>query len=106
MNLGAWVARAQAATEDENVNVGELIEELRKYDPSLPVMIPRSDFSALEDAVVCYEDVVREGKIMGYESWNWFPGEPDDTSIEKHRVIVIDTETPNPYPTLLGENAS
>ena len=79
-----------------NVNVGELIEELRKYDPDLPVLIPRSDCSALEDAVACYPDVVREGQIMGYESLNWFPGESDYPGAEKHQVVVIDTSPPIP----------
>lgn len=78
------------------MNVGELIEELRKYDPDLPVLIPRSDCSALEDAVVCYEDVVREGRIMGYESLSWFHGEPDAPDAEKHRVVVIDSSLPLP----------
>jgi len=78
------------------VNVGELIEELQKYDPGLPVLIPRSDCSALEDAVACYQDVVREGLIMGYESLSWFPGEPEDPRTQKHRVIVIDTSRPLP----------
>ena len=78
------------------MNVGELIEELQKYDPGLPVLIPRSDCSALEDAVVCYQDVVREGRIMGYESLSWFPGEPEDPRTQKHRVIVIDTSRPLP----------
>lgn len=75
------------------MNVGELIEELRKYDPDLPVLIPRSDCSALEDAVACYPDVVREGQIMGYESLSWFPGEPDP-GVEKQRVVVIDSSSP------------
>lgn len=78
------------------MNVGELIEELRKYDPGLPVLIPRSDCSALEDAVACYQDVVREGRIMGYESLSWFLEEPDDPSTAKHQVIVIDTSLPFP----------
>jgi hypothetical protein len=82
--------------EDKNVNVGELIEELRKYDPDLPVLIPRSDCSALEDAVACYPDVVREGRIMGYESLTWFQGEPDDPGAEKHQVVVIDSSLPIP----------
>lgn len=73
------------------MNVGELIEELRKYDPDLPVLIPRSDCSALEAAVACYPDVVREGRIMGYESLSWFIGEPDDPGTEQHQVIVIDS---------------
>ncbi|MFT2157974.1 hypothetical protein [Pseudomonas putida] len=77
-----------------NMNVGELIEELRKYDPDLPVPIPRPDCSALEDAVACYLDVVREGRIMGYESMSWFHGEPDDPAVEKHRVVVIDSSPP------------
>lgn len=78
------------------MNVGELIEELRKYDPELPVLIPRSDCSALEDTVTCYSDVVREGRIMGYESLSWFPGEPDDPDAKKHQVVVIDTSSPIP----------
>jgi len=82
--------------EDKNVNVGELIEELRKYDPDLPVLIPRSDCSALEDAVACYPDVVREGRIMGYESLSWFHGEPDDQGAEKRQVVVIDSSLPIP----------
>lgn len=76
------------------MNVGELIEELRKYEPDLTVLVPRSDCSALEDAVACYQDVVREGRIMGYESLSWFPGEPEDPGTEKHQVIVIDTSLP------------
>ncbi|NWL45646.1 hypothetical protein DM819_07115 [Pseudomonas hunanensis] len=76
------------------MNVGELIEELRKYDPDLPVLIPRSDCSALEDAVACYPDVVREGQIMGYESLSWFPGEPHDPDAEKYQVVVIDSSLP------------
>lgn len=72
------------------MNVGELIEELRKYDPDLPVLMPRSDCSALEDAVACYQDVVREGQIMGYESLSWFPWESDDPASEKLQVVVID----------------
>jgi hypothetical protein len=73
-----------------------LIEELRKYDPDLPVLIPRSDCSALEDAVACYPDVVREGRIMGYESLSWFHGEPDAQGAEKHQVVVIDSSLPIP----------
>lgn len=76
------------------MNVGELIEELRKYDPDLPVLIPRSDCSALEDAVACYPDVVREGQIMGHESLSWFPGEPRDPDAEKYQVVVIDSSLP------------
>lgn len=72
------------------MNVGELIEELRKYDPDLP------DCSALEDAVVCYPDVLREGRIMGYESLSWFHGEADDHGAEKHQVVVIDSSPPIP----------
>jgi hypothetical protein len=72
------------------VNVGELIEELRKYDPDLPVLMPRSDCSALEDAVACHPDVVREGQIMGYESLSWFPWETDDPATERLQVVVID----------------
>jgi len=82
--------------EDKNVNVGELIEELRKYDPDLPVLIPRSDCSALEDVIACYQDVVREGRIMGFESLSWFPGESDDPGSEKHQVVVIDSSLPIP----------
>lgn len=78
------------------MNVGELINELRKYDPNLPVLTPRSDCSALEDVVACYPDVVREGRIMGYESLSWFLGEPDDPDAENHRVVVIDTSPPIP----------
>lgn len=78
------------------MNVGELIEELRKYDPDLQVLIPRSDCCALEDAVACYPDVVREGRIMRYESLSWFLGEPDDPGAEKQRVVVIDSSLPIP----------
>lgn len=88
------MASTRPLLEDLRVNVGELIEDLRKYDPDLPVLIPRSDCSALEDAVACYPDVVREGQIMGYESLSWFPGEPDDPGVEKQRVVVIDTSSP------------
>lgn len=49
------------------MNVGELIEELREYDPDLQVLIPRSDCSALEGAVACYSGVVRTCHIMGDE---------------------------------------
>lgn len=78
------------------MNVGELIEELRKYAPDLPVLIPRSDCSALEDAVACYPDVVLEGRIMGYESPSWFHGELDDSDAEKHQVVVIGIDMPIP----------
>lgn len=78
------------------MNVGELIDELRKYNPDLPVLIPQSDCSALEDAVACYPDVVREGRIMGYESLSWFHGGPDDQGAEKHQVVVIDSSLPIP----------
>ena len=76
------------------MNVGELIEELRKYHPDLPVLIPRSDCSALEDAIACYQDVVRDGQIMGYESLSWFHGQPDEPGAEKLKVVVIDTSPP------------
>ncbi len=78
------------------MNVGELIEELRKYDPVLPVLIPRSDCSALEDVIACYPDVVRGGQIMGYESLSWFLGEADDAAVEKHQVVIIDSSLPIP----------
>lgn len=78
------------------MNVGELIEELRKHDPNLPVLIPRSDCSALEDAIACYPDVVREGRIMGYESLSWFHEEADDHGAKKHQVVVIDSSLPIP----------
>ncbi|SUD79100.1 Uncharacterised protein [Pseudomonas putida] len=78
------------------MNVGDLIEELRKYDPDLPVLIPRSDCSALEDAIACYQDVVREGQIMGYESLSWLPGEADDPAADKRQVVVIDSSLPIP----------
>lgn len=89
-------ASARPLFEGIKLNVGELIEQLRQYDPDLPVLIPRSDCSALEDAVACYSDVVREGKIMGYESLSWFPGEADDPAVEKHQVVVIDSSLPIP----------
>ena len=81
---------ARPLFEGIKLNVGELIDQLRQYDPDLPVLIPRSDCSALEDAVACYSDVVREGKIMGYESLSWFPWETDDPATEKLQVVVID----------------
>ncbi|MEW9878014.1 hypothetical protein [Pseudomonas putida] len=78
------------------MNVGELIKELCKFDPDLPILIPRSDCSALEDAIACYADLVREGQIMGYESLSWFPWEPDDPATEKLQVVVIDFSLPIP----------
>lgn len=58
---GSLSASTRSLLEDIGVNVDELIEELGKYDPDLPVLIPRSDCSAFEGAVACYPDVVHEG---------------------------------------------
>ena len=80
------------------MNVGELVKELRKVDPDLPVLIPRSDCSALEDVVACYADVVREGQVMGYESHSWFPWEHDASGAEKLQAVVIDFSQQFPVP--------
>ena len=49
------------------MTVGELIEGLKAFEPGSKVLIQRSDSSGLEDALVCYEELVCAGRIFGYE---------------------------------------
>ncbi|EJT86025.1 hypothetical protein [Pseudomonas asiatica] len=48
------------------MKVGELIQLLQAFDPEIKVLMTRSD-TGLDDVVACYEDLVCQGRIAGYD---------------------------------------
>ncbi|HDS1693003.1 TPA: hypothetical protein QEM72_003547, partial [Pseudomonas putida] len=50
----------------EYMKVGELIQLLQAFDPEMKVLMTRSD-TGLEDIVACYDDLVCEGRVAGYD---------------------------------------
>ncbi|MGJ7547592.1 hypothetical protein [Pseudomonas alloputida] len=54
------------AERGESMKVGELIQLLQAFDPEMKVLMTRSD-TGLEDVVACYDDLVCQGRVAGYD---------------------------------------
>jgi len=48
------------------MKVAELIQLLQAFNPGTKMLMTRSD-SGLEDIVDCYEDLVCQGRVFGYD---------------------------------------
>lgn len=71
------------------MKVVELIQMLQALDPHMKVLLTRSD-PGLEDVVTCYEDLVCQGRMVGYGQLDdYVLSKGDDASIA-NRVILFD----------------
>ena len=73
----------------ERMKVGELIQLLQAFDPEMKVVMSRSD-SGLEDVVACYEDLVSQGRVFGYDQLDDFVLSKGADASTAERVVVID----------------
>ncbi|MBA1215903.1 hypothetical protein [Pseudomonas fulva] len=73
----------------ERMKVGELIQLLQAFDPEMKVVMSRSD-SGLEDVVACYEDLVCQGRVFGYDQLDDFVLSKGADASTAERVVVID----------------
>lgn len=71
------------------MKVGELIQLLQAFDPEMKVVMSRSD-SGLEDVVACYEDLVSQGRVFGYDQLDDFVLSKGADASTAERVVVID----------------
>ncbi len=71
------------------MKVGELIQLLQAFDPEMKVLMTRSD-TGLEDVVACYDDLVCEGRVAGYDQLDEYVLSKGADASTTERVIVID----------------
>lgn len=71
------------------MKVVELIQMLQAFDPHMKVLMTRSD-SGLEDVVACYEDLVCQGRVAGYDQLDDFVLSKGADASTTEKVIVID----------------
>lgn len=71
------------------MNVGELIQLLQAFDPEMKVVMSRSD-SGLEDVMACYEDLICEGLVFGYDQLDDFVLSKGADASTAEKVVVID----------------
>ncbi len=71
------------------MKVGELIQLLQAFNPEMKVVMTRSD-SGLEDIVFCYEDLVCQGWVAGYDQLDEYVLSKGADAITAEKVIVID----------------
>lgn len=71
------------------MKVGELIQLLQAFDPEMKVLMTRSD-SGLEDVVACYEDLVCQRRVFGYDQLDDFVLSKGADASTAEKVIVID----------------
>lgn len=79
---------------NQAIKVSELIEALGKLDPELSVVVPRSDCSAYEAAVVCYEHTVITGRMFEYADPDYSMPDSKRSEGVGMRVVVIDVDVP------------
>lgn len=77
------------AERGECMKVGELIQLLQAFDPEMKVLVTRSD-TGLEDVVACYDDLVCQGRVAGYDQLDEFVLSKDADASTTEKVIVID----------------
>lgn len=71
------------------MKVVELIQLLQAFNPETKVLMTRSD-SGLEDVVDCYEDLVCQGRVFGYDQLDDYVLSKGADASTAERVIVID----------------
>lgn len=71
------------------MKVGELIQLLQAFDPEMKVLMTRSD-TGLEDVVACYDDLVCEGRVAGYDQLDEYVLSKGADASTTERVVVID----------------
>ncbi|MDP9523609.1 hypothetical protein [Pseudomonas putida] len=71
------------------MKVAELIQLLQAFNPQTKVLMTRSD-SGLEDVVDCYEDLVCEGRVFGYDQLDDYVLSKGADASTAERVVVID----------------
>lgn len=71
------------------MKVGELIQLLQAFDPEMKVLMTRSD-TGLEDVVACYDDLVCEGRVAGYDQLDEYVLSKGADASTAETVIVID----------------
>jgi hypothetical protein len=79
---------------NQAMKVSELIEALGKLDPELSVVVPRSDCSAYEAAVVCYEHTVFTSQMFEYAEPDYSMPDSKRSEGVGMRVMVIDMDLP------------
>lgn len=77
----------------EYMKVGELIQLLQAFDPEMKVLMTRSD-TGLENVVACYDDLVCQGRIAGYDQLDEYALSKGADASTTERVIVIDMCAP------------
>ncbi|WP_238066769.1 hypothetical protein [Pseudomonas shirazica] len=78
------------------MKVGELIQLLQAFDPGMKMLMTRSD-TGLEDVVACYDDLVCQGRVAGYDQiYEYALSKGADTSVD-HAVqkTGVDESTRN-----------
>lgn len=71
------------------MKIGELIQLLQAFDPEMKVLMTRSD-SGLEDVVACYEDLVCQGRVFGYDQLDDYVISKGADASTAEKVVVID----------------
>lgn len=77
------------AERGECMKVGELICLLQTFDPEMKVLVTRSD-TGLEDVVACYDDLVCQGRVAGYDQLDEYVLSKGADASTAEKVIVID----------------
>ncbi|MDH1692605.1 hypothetical protein [Pseudomonas sp. GD03766] len=71
------------------MKIADLIQLLQAFDPEMKVLITRSD-TGLEDVVACYEDLVCQGRVAGYDQLDGYVLSKGADAATAEKVIVID----------------
>ena len=71
------------------MKVGELIQLLQAFDPEMKVLMTRSD-TGLEDVVACYDDLVCQGRVAGYDQLDEYVLSKGADAKTAEKVVVID----------------
>ncbi|WP_455886173.1 hypothetical protein [Pseudomonas rustica] len=71
------------------MKAGQLIQLLQTFDPEMKVLMTRSD-TGLEDVVACYEDLVCQGRVAGYDQLDEYVLSKGADASTTERVVVID----------------
>lgn len=73
----------------EYMKVGDLIQHLQAFDTEMKVLMTRSD-TGLEDVVACYDHLVCEGRVAGYDQLDEYVLSEGADASTTEKVIVID----------------
>ncbi|MEI2594602.1 hypothetical protein, partial [Pediococcus acidilactici] len=71
------------------MKVAELTQLLQAFDPEMKVLMTRSD-TGLEDIVACYDDLVCEGRVAGYDQLDEYVQSKGADATTAYKVVVID----------------